>query len=350
MSLNNKISEVALKLQLDDYLSSAERFKALDQNLVPLELDQLQSSYQYILQKLAKACNQACKYRHLADRYRDQLNFEVQAITNLQKEIDEFEQACCKEKETAKECIHVIRNYNIGFFQALQSQHEPPRDVLLAFQAFLQFGPEGTQGCADVSWNAIKPLLENNEKMADMMERLLEKRLPDVSQAEIDCVNETMTHFTSEFSFRKPEVGLPLAKTMAKFNLACLGYWDLKEAIQARIEMQQLKKDKLDFIKKEMKAYQEITNMFEREVDETYMKYHRSKEDYETVRKEAAQADEALQRFEEHYRQMQQERSKDQRNLKRINHLMQEMKKDCDEFDHLRDKIRYKLPSEVDEI
>jgi len=349
MSLNYKISEVALKLQLDDYLASAERFKALDQNLVPLELDQLRSSYQHILQKLSRACNQACKYRHLAETYRDQLNFEVQSITNLEKEIDEFEQACCKERESAKACIQEIRNYNTEFFHFLQEQHEPPRDILLAFQAFLQLGPEGTMGAADLSWDAVKKLMVDQNKLADMMDSLFETRLKDVSRAEIECARETMSHFNKEYSLRQEFKGQPLSKIMAKYNWACLAYWDFQEAIQARVEMEQLKKDKMDYIKKEMKAYEAITEMYEKEVDEIYMKYHHSKEEYEGVRKEAVKADEALKKFEEHYRQLEQERSKDHRNLKRINDLMQEMRKDCDEFDHLREKIRYKLPGEVEQ-
>jgi len=347
MNETKRISEVGLKLELDDYLSNAERFKALDENVLPLELDHLKDSYQHVLQRLAKACHQAVKFQHLAEKYRDQISFEIQAIANYEKEIGEFQHACFLEQEKAKAAAQEIRNYNVEFFNFLKTQKECPRDILLAFQAFLQLGPEGTTG--DISWNAIRSLLGEKDKLANMMNHLFDGRLKDITRAEIEKVTETMRHLTREYSLNQPLQCQPLAKIMAKYVLACLSYWDMQEAIQARQEMQQLKKDKMDYIKKEMHAYDQITNLFEREIDAIYAKYQNSKGEYEKIKKEAEKADEALHKFEEHYKEIERERNRDHRNVKRIESLMQEMRKDCEEFDSLRVRLRYRLPADVEQ-
>jgi hypothetical protein len=339
------LTDSDLKIQVDDFRAEAERFKSFDENFLPIELEHIKDSYVYILQQFTKKSQLVVKYHHLSEQYEKQVASEIEETARLDDEIKEFGNACQREQEQATKSIQFIIDYKQQFLDKILSLNEGYRDIILTFQAFYALGPEGYQG-EPVNWSLIKDVLQNREKLTTMMTNIFNQRIKDISRVEIERAQEIIRNFYKEFSHDSDRCQ-PIAQAISTYVHGCVSYWDLAQAAQSRQELVNLKQEKLEYLKREIASYKEIMNTVEKEIEEMIIKYKKSKATYEDLSRESAKADQVMKRFEQHYTQLDQERNQEHRDTAKIERLLQDLQKDCDEFDTVKVRVFYKLPADT---
>jgi len=88
-----QMSEADIKIACDELMAKGEWFKSFDDNFFPIELDHMENSYHYALQKLTRKCHSAMKYYHLCNKYHKEMKHEMDEIQRIYNEIKQLEHA-----------------------------------------------------------------------------------------------------------------------------------------------------------------------------------------------------------------------------------------------------------------
>lgn len=133
---------------------------------MPIEFKRTKEDYESAIKRFKNKCLSAIKYDHQCKKYEHELKHEQEEIALLEHEVEDLESMYKNHMEIALKAADFIENFNLENLKGLLSQTAEPKYATIPFQAFLQLGPEGTQGGSDISWNYIRKLIQDKEGLA----------------------------------------------------------------------------------------------------------------------------------------------------------------------------------------
>jgi len=75
---------------------------------------------------------------------------------------------------------------------------------------------------AGTLWNTIKSLLKDKVQLSKMMQHMVEKRIQEISKAEVEKAEECMRHYHHECSRKDKDDSQMIARAMSAFLSAAL--------------------------------------------------------------------------------------------------------------------------------
>jgi hypothetical protein len=347
-SQKSYLTESDIKVKSDYLLLEEERFKSFEENILPLQLDQMKDSYIYILQKLIKKSEHFLKYQEFSGKCEEQLRREIEEMVKIEGEVQNLTQRCQHYQQMAKEAIKYFIEDQPEVSNDEIKQKNQAKFLMLPFKAFYALGPEGTEGVSDLNCELIEKALQDRGKLANQMASIFNKKITKITQAEIENSEGFIREFNQELSEdSSPEI--TLAKAMVNFVVCCLAYSDLWTVSQSRKEVFQAKKDKIAFLKKEIALYRESSTLLNDDIMKIMDIYLESKKSHDDFSVETLDAKEALEKFETHYQALEKECDKEtERDADKIGKLLVTLSKDCSRMDSVKERITYLFPPDTE--